>query len=118
MEFMFYILAIQNFRVIVALILYQIITRYNIEAPWVLRFHTWVSDKLFFSVFHSIGIEAILEWTVCIYLNLAKPIYSTGGEILSIIVSIYAFTLIYIFIPASMVYVYTRVPELLEDEVF
>ncbi len=73
---------------------------------------------MFYSVFHSIGIEAILEWTICIYLNLEKPIYNTSGEILSIIVSVYAFALIYIFIPASMVYVYTKDPELLENKEF
>ena len=52
------------------------------------------------------------------YLNLEKPIFSTGGEILSIIVSIYALALIYIFIPTSMLYVYTRALELLEDKEF
>ena len=116
MEFMFYILLIHNFRVIFALILDKIITYYKIESPWFLRFHSIVSDKLFYSVFHFIGIEAILEWTVCIYLNLVNPIFSTSGEILSVIVSIYALALIYIFIPASMVYVYTRIPEQLEDK--
>ena len=116
MESMFYILVILNFRVIVALFLNKIITNYKIELPWFLRFHNMVSDKLFYSVFHFIGIEAILEWTVCIYLNLVNPIFSTSGEILSVIVSIYALALIYIFIPASMVYVYTRIPEQLEDK--
>ena len=83
-----------------------------------LRFYRFVSDKLFYSVFLYIGIEAILEWTVCIYLNLGDPIFSTGGEILSIIFSIYALALIYIFIPASMIYVYTRAQEKLEDKEF
>ena len=69
-------------------------------------------------MFHSIGIEAILEWTICIYLNLGKPIFSTGGEIFSFLLAIYALIFIYIFIPASMVYVYTRAPELLEDKDF
>ena len=96
----------------------KIITRYNIESPWLLKFYGIVSDKLFYSVFHSIGIEAILEWTICIYLNLTKPIFSTGGEISSFLVAIYAFLLLYIFIPGSMVYVYTRDPELLENEEF
>jgi hypothetical protein len=73
---------------------------------------------LFYSVFHSIGIEAILEWTFCIYLNLGKPIFSTGGEIFSFLLAIYVLALIYIFIPYSMVYVYTRPLELLEEEKF
>ena len=96
----------------------QIRTRFNIEAPWFLKFYGIVSDKLFYSVFLSIGIEAILEWTICIYLNLAKPIFSTNGEIFSFLVAIYALALIYIFIPASMIYVYTRQIDLLEDEEF
>ena len=73
---------------------------------------------MFFSVFLSIGIEAILEWTICIYLNLGKPIFSTIGEILSFIVSIFALVLIYIFIPSSMVYIYTKPQERLEDKEF
>ena len=89
----------------------KIITHYKIESSWFLRLHSIVSENLFYSVFHFIGIEAILEWTICIYLNLGDPIFSTSGEILSIIVSIYALALIYIFIPASMVFVYTRAPE-------
>ena len=96
----------------------KIRTHYNIESPWFLRFYGIVSDKLFYSVFHSIGIEAILEWTICIYLNLGKPIFSTGGEIFSFLLAIYTFMLIYIFIPASMVYVYTRPLELLEEKEF
>ena len=118
MEFMFYILILQNIRLVLALILKKIITQYNIESPWLLKFYGIVSDKLFYSVFHSIGIEAILEWTICIYLNLSKPIFSTSGEIASFIVTIYTLLLLYIFIPCSMVYVYTRDPELLEDEEF
>ena len=115
MEFMFYILMLQNIRVIIAFILEKIITRFNIESPWFLRFYGIVSDKLFYSVFHSIGIEAILEWTICIYLNLSKPIFSTGGEIVSFILTIHTLLLLYIFVPCSMFYVYTRDPQMLED---
>ena len=118
MEFMFYILMFQNFRVILALFLNKIRTYFNIESPLFLKFYGLVSDQLFYSVFHSIGIEAILEWTICIYLNLEKPIFSTGGEIFSFLLAIYAFLLLYIFIPGSMVYVYTRDSELLEDKEF
>ena len=118
MEFMIYIIMIQNLRVLLALIFNKIITYFEIEAPWFLRFHKLVSDNLFYSVFLSIGIEAFLEWSICIYLNLGKPIFSTNGEILSIIVSVYAAALIYFFIPGSMLYVYTRAPELLENKEF
>ena len=115
---MFYILVLQNIRVAIALICSKIITHFEIEAPWFLRFHSIVSDKLFYSVFHAIGIEAILEWSICIYLNLGNPIFSTKGEVLSIIVSVYAAALIYVFLPGSMLYVYTRAPELLENKEF
>ena len=96
----------------------KIKNHYQIKAPWFLKFYNIVSDKLFYSVFHSIGIEAILELSICIYLNLGNPIFSTGGEIFSFLIAIYVLALIYIFIPASMVYVYTKVPELLEDKEF
>ena len=96
----------------------KIRTRFNIEAPYFLKFYGIVSDNLLYSVFHSIGIEAILEWSICIYLNLGKPIFSTGGEIFSFLLAIYAFALIYIFIPYSMVYVYTRPLNLLEEKEF
>ena len=96
----------------------KVIDHYKIEVPWFLKFYKIVSDNLFYSVFHSIGLEAILEWTICIYLNLGKPIFSTIGEILSFIVSIFALVLIYIFIPGSMIYVYTRPLELLKNKVF
>ncbi len=118
MEFMIYIVMMQNLRVIIALISNKIITYFKIEAPWFLRFHKLVSDNLFYSVFLTIAIEAFLEWSVCIYLNLGKPIFSTKGETFSIIVSIYAAVLIYIFLPGSMLYVYTRAPELLKDKEF
>ncbi len=118
MEFMFYILVFMNIRVAIALICNKIITHFEIEAPWFLRFHNIVSDGLFYSVFHAIAIEAILEWSVCIYLNFGNIILTTGGEILSIIISIYAAALIYIFIPVSMIYVYSRAPELLKDKKF
>jgi hypothetical protein len=96
----------------------KIITYFNIESPWLLKFYGFVSDKLLYSVFHSIGIEAILEWSICIYLNLEKPIFTTNGEISSFLIAIYALALIYIFIPTSMVYVYTRSVEQLEDPEF
>ena len=118
MEFMFYILMFQNFRVILAIFLNKIRTHFNIESPQFLKFYGIISDKLFYSVFHSIGIETILEWTICIYLNLGKPIFSTGGEIFSFLLAIYAFILLYIFIPVSMTYVYTRPLKLLEEEEF
>ena len=118
MEFMIYVIAFQNLRVLVALIFNKIITYFEIEAPWFLRFHKIVSDGLSYSVFLSMAIEAFLEWSICIYLNLGKPIFSTNGEILSIIVSIYAAALIYIVLPGSMLYVYTRAPELLKDKEF
>ena len=118
MEFMIYIILIQNLRLVVALISNKIITFFEIEAPWFLRFHSIISEKLFYSVFISIGSEALLEWSICIYLNFGNIILTTGGEILSIVVSIYATALIYIFIPFSMIYVYTRAPELLEDKEF
>ena len=105
-------------RVIIALFLNKIIDHYKIERPLLLKFYNIVSDNLFYTVFHSIGIEAILEWTICIYLNLSNPIFSTSGEILSIIVSIYALILLYIFIPGSMIYVYSRAKELFEDKEF
>ena len=118
MEFMIYIIMIQNLRLVVALICNYIITHFEIEAPWFLRFHKIVSDGLFYSVFLFIAIEAFLEWSVCIYLNLGNPIFTTNGEILSVIVSTYAAALIYVFLPGSMLYVYTRAPELLKDKEF
>ena len=118
MEFMIYIVMMQNLRVFVAFISNKMITYFEIEAPWFLRFHRLVSDNLYYSVFLFIAIEAFLEWSICIYLNLGNPIFSTNGEILSIIVSIYAAALIYVFLPSSMLYVYTRAPELLENKEF
>ena len=118
MEFMIYIIMIQNLRLVVALICNYIITHFEIEAPWFLRFHKIVSDGLFYSVFLFIATEAFLEWSVCIYLNLGNPIFTTNGEILSVIVSTYAAALIYVFLPGSMLYVYTRAPELLKDKEF
>ena len=48
MEFMFYILMFQNVRLIVSLFLKKIITYFNIESPWLLKFYGFVSDKLLY----------------------------------------------------------------------
>ena len=89
----------------------KIIDFYKLEVPWFLRFHKFISDGLYLKVFHSMTIEAFLEWCFCVYLNLSKPIFSTYGEIFSFSFALIVFTLSFIFLPCSIIYVVTRSPE-------
>ena len=62
--------------------------------------------------------EAFLEWCICVYLNLQKPIFTTFGEKLSFVFAIIIFILSFIFLPCSIIFVITKNPKELKDEKF
>ena len=105
-------------RAVLALVLRIIIKKTETERPCVHNFYALVKDRVFYCVFISIGLEGFFEFLVMTKLNLEVPIFTTSGEVFSFCVSLGLVFLIYIFIPCSMIYVYTREPEELEDEEF
>ena len=107
MEFMFYVFMIYCFRVVIAIFCKKIIDQFKIEVPWFLKLFKIVSDGLYFKVFLSMSVEAFLEWSICVYLNLSNPIFSTYGETFSFTFSILIFILSFIFLPCSLIYVIT-----------
>jgi len=99
------VLAVCILRVAISGFLILILKISKTKMPYIKKAYKWIKSGLFFGAFISTTVEAYLELLINAYLTLNRPILTTKGEILSLIMACLLAFLTIIFVPVITIWI-------------
>lgn len=99
------VLAVCILRVAISGFLKLVLKISQTKMPNIKKAYKWVTNGLFYGAFISTTVEAYLELLINAYLTLNRPILTTNGEILSLIMACLLAFLTIIFVPVITIWI-------------